>query len=70
LNPDKIQFKRDKFPFIGHVASKDGLCADPAKMKAILEMPKPQDVAGIQCLLGFAQYSCPGYQMLPSLCEI
>ena len=54
LNPYKIQFKRDKVPFIGHVASKDGLCVDPAKVKAILKTPKPQDVAGIQRLLGFA----------------
>ena len=67
LNPDKVQFKRDKVPFIGHVASKDGLCIDPEKVKAIVEMPAPQDVAGIQRLLGFAQYLS---KFLPRLSDV
>ena len=54
LNPDKVQFKQDKLPFIGHLATKDGLCVDPQKVKAVLEMPTPTDVAGVQRLLGFA----------------
>ena len=55
LNPDKVQFKQDKVPYIGHVATKDGLCVDPQKVKAVLEMPVPTDVAGVQRLLVFAQ---------------
>ena len=47
LNPDKVQFKQDKVPFIGHVATKDGLSIDPQKVKAVVEMPLPQDVAGV-----------------------
>jgi len=67
LNPDKVQFKQDKVPFIGHVATKDGLCVDPQKVKAVLEMPVPTDVAGIQRLLGFAQYLS---KFLPRLSDV
>jgi len=45
--------KKDEVPFIGHVATKDGLCVDPQKVRAV---PTPTDVAGVQRLLGFAQY--------------
>ena len=67
LNPDKVQFKQDKVPFIGHVATKDGLCMDPQKIKAIVEMPIPKDVASVQRLLGFAQYLS---KFLPHLADI
>jgi len=67
LNPDKVQFKQDKVPFIGHVATKDGLCMDPQKIKAIVEMPLPKDVASVQRLLGFAQYLS---KFLPHLADI
>ena len=67
LNPDKIQFKQDKVPFIGHLATKDGLCVDPQKVKAVLEMPTPTDVAGVRRLLGFAQYLS---KFLPHLSDV
>jgi len=69
LNPVKIQLKRDKVHFIGHVASKDGLYIDPAKVKRISdsEILKPQDVAGIQHLLDFAQYLS---KFLPCLSDV
>ena len=34
----------------------EGLQVDPHKVKAIVEMPSPTDVAGVQRLLGSAQY--------------
>ena len=43
-------------PFIGHVATSEGLRVDPHKVKAIQEMPPPPDVAAVQRLLGLAQY--------------
>ena len=67
LNPDKIQFKKDKVPFIGHVATKDGVCVDPVKVQAVLEMPIPEDVAAVQRLLGFAQYLS---KFLPRLSDV
>lgn len=67
LNPDKIQFKQDKVPFIGHVATKEGLCVDPEKVRAVLEMPIPTDVAAVQRLLGFTQYLS---KFLPCLSDV
>ena len=42
--------------FIGHVATGEDLKLDPAKVKAIHEMPAPTDKASVQRLLGLAQY--------------
>ena len=56
LNAQKAQLRMSEVPFIGHVATPEGLCVDPAKVRAIQEMPPPEDVAAIQRLLGLAQY--------------
>ncbi len=34
-------------PFIGHLATADGLRIDPHKTQTIVEMPPPADVAGV-----------------------
>eukprot|EP00112_Aurelia_sp_Birch-Aquarium-sp1_P004533 Seg1514.5 transcript_id=Seg1514.5/GoldUCD/mRNA.D3Y31 product="putative protein K02A2.6" pseudo=true protein_id=Seg1514.5/GoldUCD/D3Y31 len=56
LNAGKFRFKCDEFPFIGHLLTPDGVKADPAKIKAILEMEKPNDVSGVQLLIDMAKY--------------
>ena len=43
-------------PFTGHVATSEGLRADPAKVRAILELPRPENVSGVQRILGIVQY--------------
>ena len=47
--------------------SGDGLRVDPAKVKAVLEMPAPTDKAGIQRLLGMIQYLS---KILPHLSDM
>ena len=54
LNPDKVKLRKKEVPFIGHVATEDGLCVDPSKVHAITEMPPPKDVVAMQRLLGLA----------------
>ena len=54
LNPDKIKLRVSEVPFIGHRATSEGLCIDPAKVQAIQDMPVPQSVAAVQQLLGLA----------------
>ena len=56
LNDGKLKLHQTEVPFIGHVATTEGLCVDPHKVQAIVEMPPPTDVAGVQRLLGMAQY--------------
>ena len=58
MNADKVKLRLTEAPFIGHVATDKGLCADPAKVRAIIEMPPPENVANVQRLLGLVQYLC------------
>ena len=56
LNQDKVNLRRKEVPFMGHVISEKGLQADPAKVKAVLEMPTPTDVASVRRFIGFTNY--------------
>ena len=56
LNQDKVNLRRKEVPFMGHVISEKGLQADPAKVKAVLEMPTPIDVASVRRFIGFTNY--------------
>ena len=67
LNPDKARLRLTDVLFIGHVATAQGLCADPAKVKAIQDMLPPTDVAGVQRMLGMIQYLS---KFLPKLSDI
>lgn len=52
LNKAKFVYKAQEVRFMGHILTSDGLKADPNKIKAVTEMPKPTDVPGVQCLMG------------------
>ena len=67
LNIDKLTLCEKEVPFIGHVATDQGLRVDPAKVRAITDMPAPTDKAGVQRLLGLAQYLS---KFLPRLSDI
>ena len=54
-------------PFIGHVATGEGLRPDPSKAQAICEMPPLENVAGIRGILGMSQYLS---KFLPRLSDI
>ena len=41
---------------MGHIFSQEGLKIDPDEVKAVLEMPSPEDVEEIQRLKGFVNY--------------
>ena len=56
LNKEKAQLHRKEFPFMGHVISNEGLKAHPEKLRAVLKMPTPTDVAGVQRFIGFTNY--------------
>ena len=56
LNADKLHLRQTSVPFIGHVATDEGLKPDQAKVKAIADMPAPTDVAGVHRFLGMVQY--------------
>jgi hypothetical protein len=56
LNPDKVKLCCNEVTFMGHLLTDEGLKSDPDKVRAILEMPEPTDVAAVWRLVGFVNY--------------
>ena len=56
LNKDKMKLCLDQVPYIGQLPTSQGLKPDPEKVKAIVEMPKPSEVAGVRRFIGFVNY--------------
>lgn len=52
FNREKIQHNQSEVNYLGHIVSKDGLKPDPEKVKAIEQMPNPENKEGIQRLIG------------------
>ena len=52
---------------MGHVISEKGLKPDPEKLKAVLEMPTPTDVASVRRFIGFTNYLS---KFLPGLSDV
>ena len=52
INPTKPAFFQTKFQFLGHVVSKNGLEADPEKVKAVENFPVPQNQTDFKSFLG------------------
>ena len=67
LNAEKLCLWQTEVPFIGHVTTAHGLAVDPAKVKAITEMPAPENRAGVQRRLGMTQYLA---KFLPNLSNL
>ena len=56
LNPDKCVYRQSELKFLGHIFSKDGVKADPEKVKAIQNMPSPSNVDQLRQILGMIHY--------------
>ena len=56
LNKNKLKLWITEVPFMGHLFPKQGLKIDPDKAKAVLEMPRPEYMEGVQRLNGFVNY--------------
>ena len=67
LNSSKIEFKKTSMTYIGHILTPDGVKADPTKVKAILEMKQPSDVAGVKRTVGTVNYLA---KFLPHLSQV
>ena len=55
-NREKCQIGLTQIMYFGHVICSDGLKADPAKVSAILNMPRPTNLAELGTLLGMITY--------------
>lgn len=67
LNSDKTQISQSDIPFFGHLLTDKGLKIDPAKVKAIKEMPSPTNKAEIETVLGMVTYL---QRFAPNLSEL
>jgi len=56
LNPQTLQFKVRQVTWMGHLLSSNGITQHPDRVRAIKDMTTPQDVKGVQRLLGTCNY--------------
>ena len=56
LNKEKCVFSTDRLVFFGHVFGKDGVAADPDKIKTIISAPAPTNASEVRSFLGMTQY--------------
>ncbi len=52
----KCEFLKNKLEFLEHIISKNGIKADPQKVRAIVEWPVPTNVTELQSFLGLANF--------------
>lgn len=67
FNKNKLKLGVSEVKFLGHIISAEGLKADPAKVEAITQMPRPTDAKGVQIFLGCVNYLL---RFLPNLAEL
>ncbi|GAA6090298.1 uncharacterized protein K02A2.6-like, partial [Tachysurus ichikawai] len=53
---EKCQFALTEIHFLGHVINNQGIRAEPGKIKAILDMPEPKDVADVRHFMGMVKF--------------
>ncbi len=56
INIDKIQYKTKEVTFFGETFTTTGHKPADEKVKAITEIPKPQDAKELQCFLGMINF--------------
>uniref|UniRef100_A0A803JCG3 Gypsy retrotransposon integrase-like protein 1 n=1 Tax=Xenopus tropicalis TaxID=8364 RepID=A0A803JCG3_XENTR len=66
MSTQRISFR---VPYMGHLLTAEGLRPDPDKVKAILEMPNPENVQAVQRMLGFVNYLSKFLPHLSDVCE-
>ena len=52
LNPHKCIFVVESSHLLGFIMDKDGICVDPLKVEAILNLPPPHTIVQLQSLQG------------------
>ena len=67
LNRDKLKLQRKEVSFMGHILTGNGVKMDPDKAKAVQDMPRPEDIEGVQRLNGFVNYLA---KFLPGLADV
>ena len=56
LKPRKCKFFQTEVPFLGKLATRDGLAVDPKKIEAVISWPVPTNKRDVESFLGFVNY--------------
>jgi hypothetical protein len=56
VNLKKCTFASDQVHFLGFIVTRQGICADPARITTITEWPTPTSITELQSFLGFANF--------------
>ena len=67
LNFDKIQYKQKEVEFLGETYTTQGCKPIDTKVKAITDMPQPENLKDLQTFLGMIQYLS---KFLPRIAEL
>lgn len=69
LNKSNVRFRVPEVSYLGHLLTPTGIRPDPAKVKAITNMERPTTVAGVQRILGMANYLARFIDRISDICE-
>ena len=67
LNKQKLKLKSTEFPYLGNLVTKEGQNPDPNKIKAVQEMPRPDNIKAVRRFCGFLNYLA---KFMPKLSEV
>ena len=56
LNMEKCQFAMPQVTYLGHITNAQGIAPDKERVRAICEMPPPENKKGVERLLGTLNY--------------
>lgn len=67
LNKSKVEIDCREFVFLGHIINASGIKPDPAKIRAICDMPTPADITDLRRFCGLVQFLS---KFIPGLSEL
>ena len=66
MNPDKLTYRVSEVKYAGYILTSNGHKPDPEKIRAIRDMNRPEDLAGVRRLLGMVNFLA---QFMPKLSD-
>ena len=69
LNANKFKFAQECVQYVGYIVSKDGVEADPEKIKAIANFPTPKNITALRSFLGLVNQLGQFSSKMSSLCQ-